>query len=298
MIESIKEGIYFNLPIELYHQDTALSKTSVMNLLTSPLDYWVNSSFNPNYTVQKKSKSLDFGKLVDKLLFEKEDFKNHYRVTGESDFGNYSKISVSRTDYNKAISAINELWSVKYCKHILSNGYSQVSIFFKEKESGLMLKSRPDYLKTNIATDYKTIKNISKQSRISQIVDYGYAIQNSIGVAAIAEAKQRLKAKDKTFGVYGANENQLAWLKDFAKEEVTEYRFIFQRNSSPFPFAIDYLDEDILNKGWQILKKAISIYQENFNAYGPNRWPGGKNKATAITLYEMSKKFSLMAEEE
>lgn len=41
-------GIYFDIPMEDYRADPALSNSGIKDLLISPLTYWVNSAYNPD----------------------------------------------------------------------------------------------------------------------------------------------------------------------------------------------------------------------------------------------------------
>ncbi len=290
--KGLKPGIYFDLPIEDYHNDPALSKSGIVDLMESEIDYWSRSPLNPNRH-EDKNTTLDFGKMVHMRLLEPEKFDEHYFVMGNASWGDTRK-SVSRTDYNDSTRAINNVHSVEYSRSLVTGGYPEVSIFWRDDESGLMFKMRPDYLKTFVASDYKTIKSIAESTITYQLSDYGYGIQSSMGIVGMRTAKQLLREK-KPFVVQG-NKEQCAWVKKaFMHEDLSIFRFIFQRSS--FPFKCRHLSDDVANTAWNIVRIACGKYKNMIETTGIESPPPGENCSKEITLYEMPKKFSTMAEE-
>jgi hypothetical protein len=70
-------GIYFGLDESVYHADPALSSSGIRNLLVSPLDYWVNSSLNPDY-VDEKTDAMITGTAFHRRLLEPVRFAELY----------------------------------------------------------------------------------------------------------------------------------------------------------------------------------------------------------------------------
>jgi PDDEXK-like domain of unknown function (DUF3799) len=46
--QRLADGIYFDLPDEIYHADDALGSTDISRLIISPATYWAGSALNPN----------------------------------------------------------------------------------------------------------------------------------------------------------------------------------------------------------------------------------------------------------
>ena len=75
--EVIKEGIYFDLPIDQYHADPAISSSGIKLLLKNPQKYWDKSAMNP----EKESADTDalrVGKAMHCLLLEPEKFEDEF----------------------------------------------------------------------------------------------------------------------------------------------------------------------------------------------------------------------------
>ena len=80
--EGIKEGIYFNLSNEEYHDDPAIGSTDIKKLLKSPTEYWYNSQLNPNRDLTKKQ-HLKFGSALHCYLMEKHNFNKEFQCNND-----------------------------------------------------------------------------------------------------------------------------------------------------------------------------------------------------------------------
>lgn len=65
-----EDGIYFGLPEDIYHQIPRLSASGIKTLGVSPLQYWLESSFNPNRKEKEDSSARKLGRAYHKLLLE------------------------------------------------------------------------------------------------------------------------------------------------------------------------------------------------------------------------------------
>jgi hypothetical protein len=288
------------MPIDEYHRDPALSKSGMQLLQKSWLDFWEATSLNPEWSYEdgsKKSRSLEFGSLVDILLFEKEKFDAEYRTGFETLATIDNRKLVNLSEYNQAISAINELWRVEYCRYILT-GFYQVSVFWRDKETGVMLKMRPDVLKTHVTTDYKTIKDLALSTIAYQLDEYGYAVQGIMGKVGISQLKEELRKKKPKIVIQGADTPEhKEFLKQLSLEPRQEFRNLFQRNSKPYPFRIVHIDEDAENKAYEIFRASVKKYQRCITQYGVSRPPAGENTSEEISSYSMPYRFATKAQD-
>lgn len=295
-----EEGIYFNMPIEEYHRDPALSKSGMMNIVKSWLDYWEGSSLNPEWVYEdktKKTRSLEFGTLVDKLLFEKEKFDAEWRTGTEVFTGADHRKLVDLTEYNKAVTAINELWNVEMCRYLLT-GFYQVSIFYRDKETGVMCKIRPDVFKPRLIADYKTIRDLMTGTIAAQMADYGYAVQGVMGKIGITQLKGELQKKKPKIVIQGADtEAHQLFLKELRGEVRQEFFNLFQRNTKPYPFRIINIDEQAENKAYEIYRACINKYARCIEQYGTKRPPAGENASEELDFYSMPFRYSTMAQD-
>lgn len=74
-------GIYFGMPADEYHADTALSASGIKQLMISPLDYWVTSWMNPDREIVEETESQALGTAVHKRILEgAESFNDAYAI--------------------------------------------------------------------------------------------------------------------------------------------------------------------------------------------------------------------------
>lgn len=83
-MSDIKPGIYFDMSEEEYHAAPALSASGIKNLLVSPLTYWINSPFNPDYE-DEKTAAMALGTAFHRRLLEPERFAEIYGATPTKD---------------------------------------------------------------------------------------------------------------------------------------------------------------------------------------------------------------------
>ena len=215
--EGLKAGIYFNLSNEDYHNDPAVSCSNIKDLLISPLKYWDSSPLNKNRK-QKETKAKTIGTALHCLLMEKEKFGEDYIVLPkleiDSDFyreeskkpdfdQNYelfatkgaktfkykgSKTVIRQEEYEEINEAVNNLEAQGAAGLLFKDGYAEVSIFWRDEETGLMCKCRPDYLSTNYIADYKSIANIEMIER--DLVSYKYHFQAAYYLEGLNQLKK------------------------------------------------------------------------------------------------------------
>lgn len=99
LIDAHRPGIYFGMPEEEYHADRSLSASGIKHLLTSPLTFWIKSSFNPDRK-DDSTEPKERGKAFHcRLLEGAEVFASRYAV--ELDIADYP----GALDGSKALSA-------------------------------------------------------------------------------------------------------------------------------------------------------------------------------------------------
>lgn len=83
-LKTMKPGIYFNMPEELYHADPSLSSSGIRKILVSPLDYWIESRLNPDY-VDTKTPAMITGTAFHRRLLEPARFVGIYAGSPSKD---------------------------------------------------------------------------------------------------------------------------------------------------------------------------------------------------------------------
>lgn len=287
----IAEGIYFNLSNEDYHNDEAVSCSGVKLLLQNPLKYWWNSPMNPQ---KKKSdtKALRLGRLYHTLLLEPEKFKSEFLVLPKGKLTkSYLKENgleqedidsltiIREPDIELAQTAINEIKGDSYYDNWFKGGYPEVSIFWKDKATGVNCRSRFDYLNTDFAIDYKSTQDIS--DIIKAIANFDYNLQSAIYQRGLAT----VLSKDDIF--IDGNDEQKEWVKSLAKNPDFQFRFLFQEKTEPYITRSATLACDILQQSNVLFQTALNIYLMNFEKYGVEKWGSGYDEIEEIKATDM-----------
>lgn len=58
----MEDGIFFNLPDEVYHNEKRFSSSGIRDILDNPTFYWFNSNLNP-LREEKPSEAMTDGKF-------------------------------------------------------------------------------------------------------------------------------------------------------------------------------------------------------------------------------------------
>lgn len=274
----LPEGIYFQMDNREYHLDPAISRSNIVKLLISPYDFWENSSLNPEYdilppTSQYMPKAMKFGILSEFYLLDERRFRQTYNIAG----GDYhqGRVTLEHWLYDDIVQSANTLRRDPKIKAMLSDGYPSVAIFYRDPESGLMLKIMADLMRTFGCVDLKRLKSLEISKLGWFINDHGYHIQEAMSRDAVTYAKQRLRAG--TFPVKGKVDK--AWLKRFIDDPDADFRFLMQRSTAPYIYRVEKMSPQILRTARNRMKLGLGRYIEAVNKYGTTKaWPGGSSE--------------------
>lgn len=297
-MQSKPEGIYFGLSNEEYHNDRAIGCSNIKDLLTSPSDYWWNSPFNPQRE-SEPTKAMELGTALHCLLMEPKKFEQEYIILPkleinsnfykiESQKPNFlqnfalrkakdaktfeyigSKQDISEKDFNHIKTAVDRVKSLSTARELLKSGVSEVSIFWKDKETGLMCKCRHDYLTPWHSVDYKSMADkISKNKINKTIAEYQYYLQDAWYLEGLKRIKEFL-IKNNVIAPQGVNQN---WWKAFLETEKQDFIFLFQSKKQPFTVRLKTFGEDVREAALNKCKEALEIYVRSYEKYGVDEW--------------------------
>jgi hypothetical protein len=204
-------GVYSGITLEQYHRKVDLfdgpsvSKSSLKWLLPahggSPKAFWGRWAYNPNHIEQKSSDALDFGKATHCLLLGDEDFDAGFVVRPEhyeTDKGewkpwnanaNACKDWLARHADKKTVITPEQMDRVKrihadastneMVKLGVLNGKVERTICWKDNETGIWLKVRPDAMPNadGVFADLKTASKFDEDFLERQIFDACYYLQ-------------------------------------------------------------------------------------------------------------------------
>ena len=284
-----EEGLYFDISDEDYHNDPALGSSGVKNLLVSPMKYWRNSSLNPKKKF-KRTASMKLGTVLHCYLMERERFYKDYIVLPDllidSEFyksesikpdfeENFQlpktktaktfkyvgdKIKLSQEEFEGIKEKIDYFLSLPAAGQLFKNGYPEVSIFWRDKETGVMCKCRFDWLAARYISDYKSINNINKIK--SQIVDYDYYIQQAFYLRGLNFFRNNPICADNVD-------------EDFINKVInsTHNNFIFAfQDKDDLMVRLKTFGEDVIESSNDLINRALNIYKDSIEKYGLERW--------------------------
>ena len=207
---NIERGIYPNLSNEEYHgHKGSISRSAIMDYMESPYLYWAKH-INPKRRPRESTKAMDFGNAFHTFVLESEKFLDQYAFAPEKVTLKYSsreaydeykreierlensdKIVISDQDGNLLLDMRQALRDHKEAWELIQGGIYEQSYFWQDKESGLLLKSRPDILHSNMYVDLKTCVSASTRAYQRAMVDGGLHIQAALVVDAVRELEGR-----------------------------------------------------------------------------------------------------------
>ncbi len=198
----------------------SMSSSGIRTVFTdSPLDYWFYSPYNPDKLKKESSKTFDFGKAVHHRVLGEADFDGHFVVAPESYSdektgeikkwnGNslYCKnwLLTEKSGKNRIILSSNDVQNILGCAGLLHiqkgiedsgllnnktvvqgdllTGLVEHSLIWKDKKTGIWLKSRPDVIPTgdNIHVDLKTTSSAKWRDVESSLYKFGYLMQAAL----------------------------------------------------------------------------------------------------------------------
>lgn len=291
--EGIKEGIYFHLTNEEYHNDPALSHSGMTKVLISWPDYWVGSCHNPKRAPWKQTAAMAFGDRSGMLLLQPEVFYRKYNTYGKgSGKANVKGMYLSSVEWSDLKESVDAIRDVEIGDEYLKQGYAEVSIFWRDVTTGIMLRARMDYLRTFGAIDLKRIRGINKRVIGNAVRDQGLDIQNFLYLEAIKAARLMLiKMGDEGRKKLAARDGvDLLWLEDFMNDQDLLFNFLFQRSTYPYIWKFQDLEPDLLAEGANAVFAALKKYKKGLETWGTEPPPMGDNTVTTISAYDVPRR--------
>lgn len=263
-------GIIHGIPMEDYHSadiciEPSISSSGLRTIFNQSLKhYYCTSPFNPNRIKTKESPSMLLGRAAHHLLFGEEAFRKVYAVRpdtlgGEKWNGNrtacklwlqarqeagLSVITAAQLDNIKGMAA--SLKEEPLVRAGILNGNIEHSWFWKDKETGIWLKIRPD-ASPNDSLDFcdlKTTTDIRWQALQYTIRDYGYYQQAGL----VAEG-----------------------CKAILNQPMNSFSFVFVESEPPHCVAIVTLDGTDIDRGIKANRIALRKFAK---ALESGKWPG------------------------
>lgn len=225
----IDVGKYELLTSEDYHEHTSsISRSAIMEFDRSPKKYWANY-LNPYRPDKKSTQAMLFGEAFHKMMLESEKFGYEFcvereknilpkigllRDLGREEFDRQKleranaekneeeqRLRWERSNSDKKILTRDEMKCLEEMKtaiqehkealDLITDGKYEHSYFWEDKDSGLIVKARPDILHGSMVVDLKTCRDSSPKAFQRAMCDGGYHIQAAMILDAVRAIDNR-----------------------------------------------------------------------------------------------------------
>lgn len=277
-------GIVASMPIDRYHAADACIEPSVSSgglrkiFNKSPKHYWAESPYNPDRIDPEDTEAMIFGRASHHLLFGETEFKKVYTVrpatiNGEAwhasklickgwlkkaESDGLTVLTPTQLDHIKGMA--KSLAEEPLVKAGILNGAIEQSYFWKDTETGLWIKVRPD-ANPNDSLDFadlKTTTSVLWPDLRRTIYDQGYFQQGAL----VADACQHI-----------------------LKRPMNSFSLVFIEKKPPYCCRIVTLKENEIKRGQQCNRIALRTFADCFKA---KHWPGPGGDQDDAAYIEMN----------
>jgi hypothetical protein len=205
-----EDGVYL-IPIERYHHDPnlcdgpSISSSGLRTLITCPAKYWAYSIYNPDRREPEEKQVFAFGKAAHALILEGELPPDQFQISPFDSFRtNEAKawkaemqaagITILKEDDMATIADIRQaLLREPLIQSGLFDGAIECSLVWRDKKTGIWLKSRPDTIPNDdTLVDAKFVADASPRALSFALADYGYHMQFALGMEGMAVVLKRV----------------------------------------------------------------------------------------------------------
>lgn len=267
-------GAYLNVPMEVYHgQPTDGPSVSSSGLRTlfidSPKHYWLGSHFNPEREDIEQTEAIVLGRAAHHLMLGEGDFSKFFAIRPETLDG--EKWNGNRTACKKWLGeqALNGLTvltpgqveQIKGMSRSLAaepiiqggilNGAIEVSLFWKDPETGIWLKSRPDAIPNSSGdySDLKCVADVSDDGISRSLGERGYHQQGAL----VGEAS-----------------------REVLKMEMEHFTLVYVEQKKPHCVRFDEIAPEEIRQGALENRAALRLLRRCIDT---GYWPGPKSIA-------------------
>ncbi len=262
-------GLYSHMPIEVYHGPNACIEYSVSSsglrtvMLQSLKHYRANDPHNPKRIERKTTPSMILGSATHHLLLGEANFKSKFAIRPDmingvkwhgkgpckvwlADRAKEGKTVITRDMIGKIRGMAESLAAEPLVQAGILNGRIEHSMIWKDQETGLWCRARPDAMPNDALdfADIKTAESVLWHKLQYAIRDYGLYQQAGM----IAEGCEVL-----------------------FKMKLNSFNLIFVESSEPHCIAIVALNPDDIARGIRANRAARRLIA---NALDTGKWPG------------------------
>jgi hypothetical protein len=273
----VDEPGVWDLSMEQYHSDIAIGPSvSSSGLRTiwaeSPAHFWHTSSLNPNRAAQEDKPAFAVGRLAHKLLLEgREGLNDEFAVRPEcwSDWRTKEakvwrdeqvlagKTVITEADLTDVVGMAESLARHPLVKAGILDGQVERSLFWKDAETGIWVKSRPDVIPRadRLAADLKTTPSVSTEALERSLAAFHYPMQAAVVRMAMRE-------------VLG--------------QDMDEFAFVWVEKAPPYCVRVTVLPGADIERGEMQVRSALRTMARCLER---GEWPGpGEDRESYLSL--------------
>jgi hypothetical protein len=293
--EMYEPGIY-SISNEQYHQMGGISRSGIMEFRRSPRHFW-HKYLNDGYVQKASTPDMQFGSAVHTYILEPEKFEQEYvikpakkdklpevpllkdvgreeydkakaiyeierktRKADELSFYQFSlgKKQIAQEDFDKLKQMAASLKENPQTDGLLTDAQYEKSIFWIDKDTGLLCKARPDVWHDHFVVDLKTTADAAPRAFQRDYYAYGYHLQ----IAMIYEA-----------------------IKNITGIAITDFIDLAIEKEEPYATAIYPIDITALEQGIKEFRHTLVEMKQCFDA---GYFPSYKSQTISLPNYAMN----------
>lgn len=200
--QKITEAGVWNLSLDRYHtQITDGPSVSSSGLRTiwaeSPAHFYARSSLNPAAAPPEDSPAFSLGRLAHRLLLEGRDGLEKEFVTRPDCWSDWrtkeakvwrdeqtlaGRTVITQDDLDAVTGMAESLARHPLVKAGILDGKVERSLIWKDAETGIWIKSRPDVIPngSGVVADLKTTVSVTDDALAKSLASYGYNVQAAV----------------------------------------------------------------------------------------------------------------------
>jgi hypothetical protein len=195
-------GCFVGMSMEVYHgqpcEGPSISSSGLRTIWAeSPAHFWAHSSLNKDRIEPKDNPAFNVGRLAHKLLIEgREGLEKDFAIRPDiwSDWRKKEaqvwrdeqllagKTVVTEEDLAAVTGMAESLGRHPLVKAGILDGKVERSLIWKDEETGVWLKARPDVIPnaSGLVADLKTTTSVRTDALERSLGDYGYHVQAAL----------------------------------------------------------------------------------------------------------------------
>lgn len=273
MTRIFENGIHENVDINFYHAAKGISNSGLSLILDAPAKYYYEYLSGLCKKQDTESKSL--GSATHTLVLEPELFNKNFVLLDEgftlrsnankslwADIIKSGRKPIKQKEFNAASDMAFAIRKNKAFDAILKSRKGKVeNSLFWQHESGITLKSRPDWYSDDLIIDVKTTDSARHDKFEKSLGKWGYHRQAYLSTLGLTKLTGR---------------------------EYKKVLLVCVESKAPYLTKTYLIGEEAIQTGKQEVEKAIEIYHECLER---NEWPAYGETIETIELHKFYKGF-------